>query len=195
MTSENIYLKSCEGYAKLIPSGSSAGKLYGMAKVHKANASLRSVVSMIGTPEYELSKFLNNFIKPCIPDRYLLKSTDHFMEKVKQFQFSKNQAMVSFDVVSLFTNVPLSEIIELIADRIYTKDNPNAAPFNRDIFKKLMFLATQGIFMFNDCLYKQIDGSDYGLPTRTNTSQFLFETLGRKNICSKFIGSTQTVPA
>ena len=64
------YLKSVESYAKLIPSGSSPGKLYGMAKVHKANVPLRPVVSMIGTPEYELSKFLDNFIKPYIPDRY-----------------------------------------------------------------------------------------------------------------------------
>ena len=142
------YLKPVEGYAKLIPSGSSPGKLYGMAKVHKANVPLRPVVSMIGTPQYELSKFLDNFIKPHIPDRYLLKSTDHFMEKLKQFQFSKNQVMVNFDVVSLFTNVPLSETVELIADRIYTEDNPNAASFNRDVFKKLMFLATQGSFMF-----------------------------------------------
>ena len=66
--------------------------------------------------------------------------------------------MVSFDVVSLFTNVPLSETIELIADRIYTEDNPNSTPFSRDVFKKLMFMATLGIFMFNDRLYKQIDG-------------------------------------
>ena len=105
-----------------------------MAKVHKDNVPLRPVVSMIGTPEYELSKFLDNLIKPYIPDKYLLKSTDHFMEKLKQFQFSKNQIMVSFDVVSLFTNFPLSETIELIADRIYTKDNPNSAPFSRDAF-------------------------------------------------------------
>ena len=106
-----------------------------MAKVHKANVPLRPVVSMIGTPEYELSKFLDNFIKLYISDRYLLKSTEHFMEKLKQFQFSKNQVMVSFDVVSLFMNVSLSETIELIADQIYTEDNPNAASYNKDIFK------------------------------------------------------------
>ena len=123
------------GYAKLIPSGSSPGKLYGMAKVHKANVPLQPTVSMIGTPEYELSKFLDSSVKPYIPERYLLKSTDHFTEKLKQFQFSKNQVTVSFDVVSLFTNVPLLETIELIADRIYTEDNSYAAPLNKDIFK------------------------------------------------------------
>ena len=89
------YLKSVEGYAKLISSGSSPGKLYGMAKVHKANVPLRPVVSMIGTPEYELSKFLDSFVKWYIPVRYLLKSTDHFIEKLKQFPFSKNQVMVT----------------------------------------------------------------------------------------------------
>ena len=156
----------------MIPSSSSPGKLYGMAKVHKANVPLRPVVSMIGTPEYELSKFLDNFIKPYIPDRYLLKSTDRFMERLKQFQFSKNQVMVNFDVVSLFTNVPLSETIELIADRIYTEDSPNAVPFNKDIFKKLMFLVTQGIFMFNDRLFKQIDGVTMGSPLGPTLANF-----------------------
>ena len=102
------------------------------------------------------------------------------MEKLKQFQFSKNQVMVSFDVVSLFTNVPLSETIELIADRIYTEDNPNAAPFNRDIFKKLMFLATLGIFMLNDRLYKQIDGVTMGSPLGPTLTNFFLGHLEEK---------------
>ena len=102
------------------------------------------------------------------------------MQKLKQFQFSRNQVMVSFDVVSLFTNVPLSETTELIADRIYTEDNPNAAPFNRDIFKKLMFLATQGIFMFNNRLYEQIDEVTMGSPLGPTLDNFFLGHLKEK---------------
>ena len=102
------------------------------------------------------------------------------MQKLKQFQFSRNQVMVSFDVVSLFTNVPLSETTELIADRIYTEDNPNAVPFNRDIFKKLMFLATQGIFMFNNRLYEQIDEVTMGSPLGPTLDNFFLGHLEEK---------------
>jgi len=47
---------------KLIPSGSKPGKLYGLAEVHKDNISFRPVVTMIGTPEYKLTKFLGSLI-------------------------------------------------------------------------------------------------------------------------------------
>ena len=48
--------------------------------------------------------------------------------------------MVSFDAVSLFTNVPLAETIELIIDRMYDDDNCNAVPVNKVVFRKLMFI-------------------------------------------------------
>ena len=76
-------------------SRSSSEKLYGMAKVYKTDVSLRPVVSMIGTPEYNIAKFLDNLIKSYTPDRYLLKSTDHFMEKLKQFQFRNEHIVVT----------------------------------------------------------------------------------------------------
>ena len=44
---------------------------------------------MVGTPEYKLAKYLDNLIKPHIPDTYLLKSTDDFIERLKQFLCNK----------------------------------------------------------------------------------------------------------
>ena len=166
------YFKKVEGYTNLIPSGSKPGKLYGMAKVHKPNVPLRPVVSMIGTPEYKLAKFLDSLIKPYIPDTYLLKSTDEFIDRLKLVPCTNKNTMVSFDVISLFTNVPLAETIELIINRIYDDNNPNAVPFEKDVFRKLMFMATQGIFMFNDRMYKQIDGVTMGSPLGPTLANF-----------------------
>ena len=55
--------------------GSSPGKLYGLVKVHKENNPLRPVCSMINTPEHCLAKFLDNIIKPHIPNQNMLNST------------------------------------------------------------------------------------------------------------------------
>ena len=41
--------------------------MYGLVKVHKDNNPVRPVVSMIGTPEYQLAKFLDVIIKPYVP--------------------------------------------------------------------------------------------------------------------------------
>ena len=46
---------------------------------------LRPVVSMVHTPEYALAKFLDNMIKPYLPQTRMLKSTDQFIEELKEF--------------------------------------------------------------------------------------------------------------
>ena len=74
--------------------GSKPGKLYGTVKVHKKGMSSRPVASMVGTPEYQLAKFSDNIIKPCIPDTYLLKSTEHFINEVRRCNFSKNKQLL-----------------------------------------------------------------------------------------------------
>ena len=92
-----------------------------VAKVHKPHVPQRPVVSMINTPEYKLVKFLDGLIKPHIPDRFLLHSTEHFIDSLKNVPYSRKDNMVSFDVVSLFTNVPLPETIEIISNCLNEK--------------------------------------------------------------------------
>ena len=90
---------------------------------------------------------------------------------------------MSFDVVSLFTNVPLSETIELIINRLYADGNPYAIPFDKDVFRKLMFMATQGLFMYKDKLYTQIDGVTIGLVSRAYIGQFFLRLFGGEIAC------------
>ena len=165
---------------RLHSSGCAPGKLYGTIKVHKQDKPARPIISMINTPEYRLAKFLDELIKPYIPNRYMLDSTQDFITKLKQFTPSQNQIMVSFDVVSLFTNVPLSETIDIVAQYIYDKDNSNQLPFTKDIFIKLMHMATQGFFLYNHSLYKQIDGVTMGSPLGPTLANFFMAHMENK---------------
>ena len=45
--------------------------------------------------------------------------------------------MASFDVTSLFTNIPLDETIEIIADQLFSNSN-NFEGFSQDEFVKLL---------------------------------------------------------
>ena len=73
--------------------------------------------------------------------------------------------MCSFDISSLFTNVPLEETINICADALYCND-PNAQPFiSKAVFIELMKSATSGVeFRFNDIMYKQTYGVAMGSP-------------------------------
>ena len=95
----------------------------------------------------------------------MLNSTGDLLNVLNNHSIdSEGSFLVSFDVVSLFTNIPLSESIELATDYVYDDENTNQPPFSREIFKKLLVFATGGIFSFNGNYYKQIDGVTMGSP-------------------------------
>ena len=71
--------------------------------------------------------------------------------------------MASFDVQSLFTNIPLLESIELAVDYILT-GNPNIR-LSKDNLKELFLIATaQTHFLFQRNYYDEIDGVAMGPP-------------------------------
>ena len=76
---------------------------------------------------------------------------------------TSNKFMVSFEVESLFTNIPLLESIELAVDYILS-GNPNIK-LSKDSLKELFLVATaQTHFLFKGKYYDQIDGVAMGSP-------------------------------
>lgn len=148
---------------KLTPVGSQPGKLYGMAKIHKPNIPLRPVVSMTNSATYHLAQYLDNILKPHINTSYMLNSSFDFIDKLNNLPTPlEAKTLCSFDVVNLFTNIPLNETIDIACDLVF---NSNIQlPFKKHEFKKLLTIASGGIFSFNNTLYKQTDGVTMGSP-------------------------------
>jgi len=94
----------------------------------------------------------------------MLISTHDFLEKINGFTLNGNEVMVSYDVVSLFTNVPLEETIDIVLKYVYATNSPITPPFDQDIFRKMLLLCSQSYFMYNDLLYQQINGVSMGGP-------------------------------
>ena len=76
--------------------------------------------------------------------------------------------MSSFDIVSLYTNIPLKEAINTVANALFPPDTNKeyrVAGFTKDLFVKALELCTQdAVFIFDGCLYMQIDGIAMGNP-------------------------------
>ena len=51
--------------------------------------------------------------------------------------------MASFDIVSLFTNIPVSETIEIILNTIFTNSAALYKGFDRKKFKQLLEICTR----------------------------------------------------
>ena len=75
--------------------------------------------------------------------------------------------MASLDVDSLFTNIPLDETINICTESIFNESDA-VEGLNKSEFKELFSLANkESYFIFNELLYKQIDGVAMGSPLGT----------------------------
>ena len=107
---------------KMCPKGSSPGILYGNCKVHKTVPEgevppLRPILSAIDTLSYNLAKYLVPVLSPLTSNAYVTKDSFTFAADVRK-QDSK-LFMTSFDVDSLFTNIPLDETIEICISKLF----------------------------------------------------------------------------
>ena len=158
-------------YNSLITGGNSPGKLYGTCKVHKKDHPLRPIVSMLNTPSYKLAKFIDKMIKPHIPKQYCVENNKEFLEKLSQYEHKDGDYCISFDVVSLFTNVPLNETIEMITNGLPDSNIPKKS------LTSLLKCVTGGLFQYNNKLYSQIDGVSMGNPLAPTIANFFMGTL------------------
>ena len=71
--------------------------------------------------------------------------------------------IVLFEIVSLFTNIPLNESIELAVDLIFAKES--SIKMSKAQMRKLFHFATaQTHFAYNNQYYDQVDGVAMGSP-------------------------------
>ena len=152
-------------YKQLYASGSYVGDMYGLAKVHKVNVPLRPIVSTYKTHNYDLGKFIAPMISHLAKNDYVLKNSYQFANEVSGIKNAENFHMSSFDIESLYTNVPVSETIDIILKKIFLDNVQTHFGFNRIEFQKLLNLALQdSYFRFNGRIFKQLEGLSMGAP-------------------------------
>ena len=76
---------------------------------------------------------------------------------------SRNKFLISFDVESLFTNIPLSETIDLAVETIF-KHNPEFPISKANLGELFTFATSQTDFLSNGLFYDQRNGVGLGSP-------------------------------
>ena len=162
-----------EEYKKIYPSGSNPGRFYGTAKIHKVKPDdvdkleklpIRPIISNIGTATHKTARYLCKLLAPLGKSSYTVESTSDFINRIKKTKIPHGYKMISFDVVSLFTNVPLQKTIDIILRKVY-KEKMIKTKIPRNKMQELLLLCTQEVpFTFNGETYMQIDGVMMGSP-------------------------------
>ena len=161
---KNSKVLSQEHYSELYVSGSSFGILYGSPKVHKGRSlSLRPILAAYNLPNYRLAKHLVPLLSHLTTNSHSIKNSYDFTNFITKQ--SSNQFLVSYDVESLFTNVPTHETINIILEKLFPSSDVLYCGFNKTDFGTLLQLAvSDNHFIFDDQIYKQTDGMAMGSP-------------------------------
>jgi hypothetical protein len=106
-----------ETHPQLCSAGCRPPRLYGLPSIHKEGVPLRPTVSNIGAPTYQLSKHLSRLLNTLTGNSaHHVKNSFHFIEILKSLKIKPDDLMVSFYVVSLFTNFLLKNHLHCSAN-------------------------------------------------------------------------------
>ena len=146
--------------------GTTPGIVYGNPKVHKTvvnnTPKFRPILSAVNTPTNSLAKFLNPILSPLTTNEFTVKNSFDFAEEV--VNYDHNLYMASLDVESLFTNIPLEETIKNCVNDLFSNNFYSGKLSRKDLNELLKLATTESSFIFDNKLYKQIDGVAMGSP-------------------------------
>ena len=165
-------------YNRLRPTGSLPPRIYGLPKIHKPSTPLRPIVSCIKSPTYYLSKYIASVISPLAgqTDSYVSNSK-HFVEMLEDVLVDDGETLVSFDVSSLFTNVPIGEAVDIIRGRLEEdEDLLERTPLSPGRVAELLQLCLRSTyFSFNGEFYEQREGAAMGSPVSAVVANLYME--------------------
>jgi hypothetical protein len=153
-------------------------RIYGLPKYHKEGNPLRPIVSTLNTASYNLSSLLATILKEMIADsRYNIKNSSELKDVITSIRLKPEEELVSFDVVSLFTNIPTDLAMEIAASQWEkVSDCVNIPPLN--FFQLLKFaIVDSNYFVYDGKFYKQCSGLAMGSPLAPIMADLVMEKL------------------
>ena len=111
---------------------------------------------------------LDERLKPLSMNKFTIMDALKFVEEVRGEKVDAEEILVSYDVTSLFTNVPVDETIKILVERAF-KNNWFNKTYKLNLKKSdletLLNLAVKHqLFQFDGNLYEQVDGVAMGSP-------------------------------
>ena len=114
-----------------------------------------TILSTIDRPTYKLAKFCSQLLRPFANSKCRIKDSFWFAREV--FEFNASLFTAGFGINSRFTNIPLTETLNLCVQILYrnqTHGGNMAKSFFYILLKITMF---ESFFIFDGKFYEQCD--------------------------------------
>ena len=162
----------------ICPFDLAAPKFYGQPKIHKSGVPIRLVVSYRGSPLYNLKKYIVNILKGYVKDENNnAKNSTTFSNYIRNVPIEDDEIMVSFDVTSLYTNIPIIDTLNIIKDYFNNDDQftrKTAIPQDK-LLDLVHLVLTTTWYTFNSQFYQQTDSLVMGGPASSTIAEIYMQ--------------------
>jgi len=173
---------SASKYKSLYCSDGILPRAYGLPKIHKPGRTFRLIVSSIDSLFYALASFLQKILTENIPHTFShVENSFQLIEKLKNLQFDDNYILISLDVISLFTNIPLDLALESVSRRWELVSRNCSIPHNEFITGLKMILEST-YFLFDNQMFKQNFGTPMGSPLSPIIADLVMRDLEERSL-------------
>ena len=152
-------------YKKTRPIASNVSRAHGTPKIHKSYDHIpkfRPIIDTTGSPYHGVGKYLSSVLYPLTQNDFTVKDSFEAAKRVNSIPtdlFEEEYVYVSFDVESLFTNVPLDKTVDIIIDRVYNQNQIETRLRKRSLKKLILDSCRKTTFSFR--------GENHSLKSRT----------------------------
>ena len=151
---------------------------------------MRPIMSFCGSPTYQLSRYLTTILQPLTDkSRRKLQSTEDFIDAIKTVQIPDDYILVSFDVKSLFTSIPLQLALQCTETAIQQSTVKLPLP-TEDVMDLLNLCLTSTYFKYNGKHYKQLHGTAMGSPVSVVVAEIVMQHVKARALST----CRQTIP-
>ena len=174
-------------YSKLRSSAGRLPLLYGLPKVHKPTVPLRPIVSFVHSPTYQLSKYLARILSPLVGNSPShVRNSYTFTQFARAESLQEGELLVSFDVVSLFTNVPVDLAMTVARQRLQVDGSlAERTSLSVDEIMKLLELCLSATFMaFRGSMFQQTFGTAMGSPVSVTIANLVMEDVEERALAT-----------
>lgn len=120
-----------------------------------------------GSPTYNVGQHLTKILNPLVgKTSHNVTNSSSLIKEIKNIHLDLNDILISFDVVSLFTNVPIDENLEIVKRKLladtslYSRTNLSV----NEIIDLLKLCLSTTYFQWRDQYYEQTSGASTGSP-------------------------------
>lgn len=149
----------------LKPLNAKAPQLTGLPKIHKLDKPIRPLVNFTTAPGFKTAKKLTDIIRNNIniQNNHSLKSSLQFVNDIKDFKLLPNYKIASFDIVNLYTNIPINDTLIILKQNLESTGKLNGIQI-LELMNLLDTFLRQNYFTFDDKYYIQEEGLAMGSP-------------------------------